>query len=42
MHWMMIVGGTPPELLANPEMLKHFLLPLKADLRLLDNYRWAL
>ncbi|XP_046874523.1 S-acyl fatty acid synthase thioesterase, medium chain isoform X1 [Hypomesus transpacificus] len=39
MHWMMIVGGTPPELLANPEMLKHFLLPLKADLRLLDNYR---
>ncbi|XP_061597236.1 S-acyl fatty acid synthase thioesterase, medium chain-like [Cololabis saira] len=37
--WLTSVGGTPPELLANPEVLKLFLPALKADLHVVENYR---
>lgn len=39
LHWMSTIGGTPPELLANPEVMKLFLPPLKADLHVVENYR---
>lgn len=39
LKWMSSIGGTPPELLANPEVLKLFLPALKADLHVVENYR---
>lgn len=39
LKWMISIGGTPPELLANPEVLKLFLPALKADLHVVENYR---
>lgn len=39
MKWLTVVGGTPPELLANPPVLELFLPALKADMHLLENYR---
>ncbi|XP_076157022.1 S-acyl fatty acid synthase thioesterase, medium chain [Alosa pseudoharengus] len=39
LHWMRTIGGTPPELLANPDAMKLFLPPLKADLHVVENYR---
>ncbi|KAK2920849.1 S-acyl fatty acid synthase thioesterase, medium chain [Channa argus] len=39
LKWMISIGGTPPELLANPEVLKLFLPALKADLHIVENYR---
>lgn len=39
LKWLTVAGGTPPELLANPEVLKLFLPALKADLHLVENYR---
>uniref|UniRef100_A0A146YJM2 S-acyl fatty acid synthase thioesterase, medium chain n=1 Tax=Fundulus heteroclitus TaxID=8078 RepID=A0A146YJM2_FUNHE len=39
LRWLTSVGGTPPELLANPEVLQLFLPALKADLQLVENYR---
>lgn len=41
LKWLISIGGTPPELLANPEVLKLFLPALKADLHVVENYRWA-
>lgn len=41
LKWMSSIGGTPPELLANPEVLKLFVPALKADLHVVENYRWA-
>lgn len=41
LKWLTAVGGTPPELLANPEVLKLFLPALKADLHVVENYRCA-
>ncbi|XP_034017237.1 S-acyl fatty acid synthase thioesterase, medium chain [Thalassophryne amazonica] len=38
LKWMISVGGTPPELLANPDVLKLFLPALKADLHVVENY----
>lgn len=40
LKWMISIGGTPPELLANPEVLKLFLPALKADLHVVENYRY--
>ncbi|KAM3858313.1 S-acyl fatty acid synthase thioesterase, medium chain [Diretmus argenteus] len=40
LKWMVAIGGTPPELLANPEVLKLFLPALKADLHIVENYRY--
>ncbi|XP_069033147.1 S-acyl fatty acid synthase thioesterase, medium chain isoform X1 [Embiotoca jacksoni] len=40
LKWMTSIGGTPPELLANPEVLKLFLPALKADLHVVENYRY--
>ncbi|XP_056153846.1 S-acyl fatty acid synthase thioesterase, medium chain isoform X2 [Lampris incognitus] len=39
LKWLISIGGTPPELLANPEVLKLFLPALKADLQVVENYR---
>ncbi|KAM6959147.1 S-acyl fatty acid synthase thioesterase, medium chain [Aplochiton taeniatus] len=36
--WMTSIGGTPPELLANPEVLKLFLPALKSDLQIVEDY----
>lgn len=41
LKWLISIGGTPPELLANPEVFKLFLPALKADLHVVENYRWA-
>ncbi|XP_003969244.2 S-acyl fatty acid synthase thioesterase, medium chain isoform X1 [Takifugu rubripes] len=38
LKWLTVVGGTPPELLANPQVLQLFLPALKADLHLVENY----
>ncbi|XP_077447483.1 S-acyl fatty acid synthase thioesterase, medium chain isoform X2 [Stigmatopora argus] len=39
LKWLISIGGTPPELLANAEVLKLILPPLKADLHLVENYK---
>lgn len=39
LKWLTAVGGTPPDLLSDPEVLQLFLPALKADLRLLESYR---
>ncbi|XP_008329304.1 S-acyl fatty acid synthase thioesterase, medium chain [Cynoglossus semilaevis] len=39
LKWMTSIGGTPPELLSNPEILQLFLPALKADLHIVENYR---
>ncbi|KAJ8389421.1 hypothetical protein AAFF_G00119590 [Aldrovandia affinis] len=39
LHWLTAIGGTPPEILANPEVLKLFLPVLKADLHVVENYK---
>ncbi|XP_061520131.1 S-acyl fatty acid synthase thioesterase, medium chain [Phycodurus eques] len=39
LKWLISIGGTPPELLANPEVLKLFLPALKADLHVVENYK---
>lgn len=39
--WVTSIGGTPPEILANAELAKLFLPALKADLCVVDNYRWV-
>ncbi|XP_017259946.1 S-acyl fatty acid synthase thioesterase, medium chain [Kryptolebias marmoratus] len=39
LRWLTSIGGTPPELLQNPEVLKLFLPALKADLQVMENYR---
>ncbi|XP_059899542.1 S-acyl fatty acid synthase thioesterase, medium chain [Gadus macrocephalus] len=39
LQWLSSIGGTPPELLANPEVLELFLPALKADLHVVENYR---
>ncbi|KAM7373493.1 hypothetical protein PAMP_008340 [Pampus punctatissimus] len=39
LKWLISIGGTPPELLAKPEVLKLFLPALKADLHIVENYK---
>lgn len=39
LKWLVSIGGTPPELLANPDVLKLFLPALKADLHVVENYK---
>lgn len=39
LRWLSSMGGTPPELLGNPEVLQFFLPALKADLHVVENYR---
>lgn len=39
LRWMTSIGGTPPELLSNPEVMKLFLPALRADLWLVESYR---
>jgi medium-chain acyl-[acyl-carrier-protein] hydrolase len=34
------IGGTPREILNNPEMMRLFLPLIRADFRLGENYRW--
>ncbi|XP_055013169.1 S-acyl fatty acid synthase thioesterase, medium chain isoform X2 [Boleophthalmus pectinirostris] len=38
-RWMTSIGGTPPELLSNPEIMRLFLPTLKADLKVVESYR---
>ncbi|XP_070778180.1 S-acyl fatty acid synthase thioesterase, medium chain isoform X1 [Enoplosus armatus] len=38
LKWLVSIGGTPPELLANPDVLKLFLPALKADLHVVESY----
>nr|XP_014345426.1 PREDICTED: S-acyl fatty acid synthase thioesterase, medium chain isoform X2 [Latimeria chalumnae] len=40
--WMTSVGGTPPEILTNKEMLQLFFPTLKADLRIVENFKTKL
>ncbi|KAG2464940.1 SAST synthase, partial [Polypterus senegalus] len=40
LEWMTTVGGTPPEILGNPEVVNLFLPVLKADLRVVENYSY--
>ncbi|KVT75649.1 hypothetical protein WT25_01785 [Burkholderia territorii] len=37
--WLKTMGGTPQALLSEPEWLRHFLRPLRADLALAERYR---
>ncbi|XP_043995505.1 S-acyl fatty acid synthase thioesterase, medium chain isoform X2 [Gambusia affinis] len=39
LRWLAAVGGTPPELLANPDVVRLFLPALRADLHVVENYR---
>ncbi|XP_053302828.1 S-acyl fatty acid synthase thioesterase, medium chain [Pleuronectes platessa] len=39
LKWLTSIGGTPPELLGNPEVMERFLPVLKADLHVVENYR---
>ncbi|KAJ8273403.1 hypothetical protein GJAV_G00101240 [Gymnothorax javanicus] len=39
LNWLSSIGGTPPEILASPEILKLFLPVLKADLHVVENYQ---
>ncbi|CAL9690763.1 unnamed protein product [Knipowitschia caucasica] len=41
LRWMSAVGGTPPELLSDPQVLQLFVPALKADLRVVENYTWT-
>jgi surfactin synthase thioesterase subunit len=36
-----LFGGVPSEIRADPELVQHFAAVLRADLRLLERYRWA-
>ncbi|CAN9503548.1 unnamed protein product [Ophioblennius macclurei] len=40
LKWLISIGGTPPELLSNPEVLRLFLPALKADLHVVESYRY--
>ncbi|XP_035038407.1 S-acyl fatty acid synthase thioesterase, medium chain isoform X2 [Hippoglossus stenolepis] len=40
LKWLTSIGGTPPELLGNPEVMERFLPVLKADLHVVENYRF--
>lgn len=40
LKWLTSIGGTPPELLSDPEVLQLFLPALKADLRVAESYRY--
>ncbi|MBN3315334.1 SAST synthase, partial [Atractosteus spatula] len=40
LNWLTSIGGTPPEILTNQEVLKLFLPVLKADLSVVENYRY--
>ncbi|XP_008284027.1 S-acyl fatty acid synthase thioesterase, medium chain-like [Stegastes partitus] len=39
LSWLTSVGGTPAELLRNPDVLKLFLPSLRADLHVVENFR---
>ncbi|KAA0710184.1 S-acyl fatty acid synthase thioesterase, medium chain [Triplophysa tibetana] len=39
LSWLISIGGTPPEVLANAELVKLFLPALKADICVAENYR---
>nr|XP_023648796.1 S-acyl fatty acid synthase thioesterase, medium chain [Paramormyrops kingsleyae]XP_023648797.1 S-acyl fatty acid synthase thioesterase, medium chain [Paramormyrops kingsleyae]XP_023648798.1 S-acyl fatty acid synthase thioesterase, medium chain [Paramormyrops kingsleyae]XP_023648799.1 S-acyl fatty acid synthase thioesterase, medium chain [Paramormyrops kingsleyae]XP_023648800.1 S-acyl fatty acid synthase thioesterase, medium chain [Paramormyrops kingsleyae]XP_023648801.1 S-acyl fatty acid sy len=39
LHWMKVAGGTPSEILADPEIVKLFLPVLKADLHIVENFK---
>ena len=39
--WMRSIGGTPPAVLAEPDLVKLLLPPLRADLRLGEAYAYA-
>ncbi|MBN3305651.1 SAST synthase, partial [Amia calva] len=39
--WLTAIGGTPPEILANQDILKMFLPVLKGDLHVVENYRFV-
>ncbi|XP_015829547.1 S-acyl fatty acid synthase thioesterase, medium chain isoform X2 [Nothobranchius furzeri] len=41
LRWLTSIGGTPPELLENPEVLKLFLPALKADLHVVENFSYG-
>ncbi|XP_053719340.1 S-acyl fatty acid synthase thioesterase, medium chain [Synchiropus splendidus] len=40
LKWLISIGGTPPELLAKPDVLKLFLPALKADLHVVESFRY--